>query len=291
MRVVHFTTDNGVSAVRYENAPYIDLAKTFDCGQCFRFEPVSVFGNRVEFGGVAFGMYVIFAQNHENEVIVYNATEYDANTWITFLNLDKDYGEINSSILDAVPTEHMQKAVSCGNGIRILSQNLWECLASFIISQNNNIPRIKKIVDTLCRTYGDKIEFMGSTYYAFPDPDVLIKATDVDLAEKTRMGFRAKYVISAARWFFTNDQMRLRLSTYNDDLENLCKINGVGPKVASCVLLFSVGRGEAFPIDVHMKRTLEKYFPQGIDLDALGDNAGIAQQYLFYYEKYIKSLE
>ena len=106
--------DKGTMAIMIDNCPYIDLNKTFDCGQCFRFEPVSMFGNKVEFGGVVQGKYVVFAQNHFNELIIYNIGFSDVNTWIKFFDLDSDYDAINKSILDSVPTEHMKKAVEFG---------------------------------------------------------------------------------------------------------------------------------------------------------------------------------
>jgi len=283
--------DGGVSAMLIDNCPTIDLNKTFDCGQCFRFEPVSMFGNKVEFGGVVFDKYVVFAQNHPNELIIYNYGFCHIDIWKKFFNLDDDYGKIHDQILSAVPSEHMKRAIEYGTGIRLLKQSFWECLISFIISQNNNIPRIKKIVEALCKEYGRKTSFMGKTYYTFPSKDTLLAAGEKDIAEKTRMGFRAKYVIEAAKWYGAFSELPLKSGPYGTALAELMKIKGVGLKVASCVLLFGVGRGEAFPVDVHMKRTIEKYFPEGINPLKLGNSAGLAQQYLFYYEKYNKALE
>lgn len=282
--------DQGAMAIMIENCPYIDLAKTFDCGQCFRFEPVSMFGHKAEFGGVVFDRYVVFAQNHFNELIIYNIGFKDIDIWKKFFDLDSDYDLINKVILENVPSEHMKRAVMYGKGIRILRQSFWECLVSFIISQNNNIPRIKKIIDSLCKEYGRSTTFKGQTYYTFPSASTLISAGVDSIAQKTKMGFRAKYVVQAAKWYTEQPSFFLKeIHSYEQGLSKLCEISGVGPKVASCVLLFSLGIMDAFPVDVHIKRTLEKYFDSDFDISAFGEYAGIAQQYLFYYEKYNQS--
>ena len=282
--------DKGTKAIMIDNCPYIDLNKTFDCGQCFRFEPVSIFGNSVEYGGVVFDKYVVFAQNHPNELIIYNYGFAHIDIWKNFFNLCDDYEKRHQEILKAVPSEHMKNAIEFGRGIRLLRQPLWECLISFIISQNNNIPRIKKIIESLCASYGRKIDFKKKNYYTFPEGDVLLLSGKADIAEKTRMGFRADYVIEASKVFDLTWKLNLESTkSYKEALDILMSIKGIGPKVASCITLFSLGIGESFPIDVHMKRTLDKYFDGKIDLDALGDNAGLAQQYLFYYEKYNQS--
>ena len=150
-KVVEFALPNGVKGVKAEEIPRINIFKTFDCGQCFRFDPVSMFGNKYEFGGVAFGKYVVFAQNNENEIIIYNSTvkEYKE-LWRRFLSLDVDYEEIDSRISSTLGSEHMDRAIECAKGIRILRQDGWEAICSFIISQNNNIPRIKKIISAMC---------------------------------------------------------------------------------------------------------------------------------------------
>lgn len=291
-KVIPFTLENGVFGVKIENPPRIDIFKTFDCGQCFRFDPVSLFGNKHEFGGVAFGRYVVFAQNSENELIIYNSTVEDyENIWRAFLAFDVDYDEVDECISNAVKSEAMDKAIECSRGIRILRQDSWEAVCSFIVSQNNNIPRIKKIISSLCQNYGGSVCFLNETYYSFPTHVALLDAgEDAIFALKT--GFRAKYIIDACRALAEN-RISLENIKKNEDfnacVDELCKVKGIGLKVASCALLFGFDKTEAFPIDVWMKRALEKYFPDGIDLAALGKRAGIAQQYLFYYEKYVQN--
>ncbi len=291
-KVIPFTLENGVFGIKIENPPRIDIFKTFDCGQCFRFDPVSLFGNKHEFGGVAFGRYVVFAQNHQNELIIYNSTTQDyENIWRSFLAFDVDYDAVDKWISAAVKSRHMDKAIECSRGIRILRQDSWEAICSFIVSQNNNIPRIKKIISSLCQNYGGSVCFLDEAHYSFPTHQALLEAGEASIfALKT--GFRAKYIIDACQ-ALAEGRISLDSIKQNEDFDacvnELCRIKGVGLKVASCALLFGFDKTQAFPVDVWMKRALEKYFPEGIDLKGLGKWAGIAQQYLFYYEKYIQN--
>ncbi|MBQ8546356.1 MAG: DNA-3-methyladenine glycosylase 2 family protein [Clostridia bacterium] len=281
-------TENKIPYVYVENIPRLNIFKTFDCGQCFRFDPVSMFGNKYEFGGVAFGKYVVFAQNNDTEIIVYGANGDDfEKIWAPFLSLDVDYELIDKSIIDVSKSDHMTRATEYSRGIRILRQDMWESLCSFIISQNNNIPRIKKIIATMCEKYGDKINFYGSTHYSFPSAEVLYNA-GVDAMFELKTGFRAKYIHDAATRVFDGEIVldTVKESDFDSALLELSKIKGVGLKVASCALLFGFEKTEAFPIDVWMKRAIDRHFGGSFDHKALGKHAGIAQQYLFYYEKY-----
>ena len=284
-------TDSGVPYVHVTGIPKTDIYKTFDCGQCFRFDEVRLFGNKYEYAGVAYGRYVVFGQDRTDEIKIYYSTEQEYSTlWKRYLALDTDYEKINANIIEISASEHMKRAVMYGDGIRILRQEPWECVCSFIISQNNNIPRIKKIIYALSQKYGHPIVCGDMTHYAFPEAASLYEAgEDAIFALKT--GFRAKYIIDAARSVSSSEIVLdnvLKEESFDTCMDILCKIKGVGPKVASCALLFGFGKTEAFPIDVWMKRALAKYFPNGLDIKALGKDAGIAQQYLFYYERYNK---
>ena len=288
-KITEFITENGVKGVKIENILYTDIFKTFDCGQCFRFEKTSIFGNKYEFAGVAYGKYIIFAQDNCNEIIVYNSTKEDyENIWRNFLSLDVDYDKVNSEILNSVNHSHMAVATEYSKGLRILRQDKWECICSFIISQNNNIPRIKKIVSSLCEKYGQCVDFLGEKHYSFPTANVLLQA-GVDEIFNLKTGFRAKYIIDACEKI-VNGKIDLD-AIYNEEnfdtcVDNLCKIKGVGLKVASCALLFGFNKTQAFPIDVWIKRVIENRFNNNLDISLFGKNGGIAQQYLFYYERY-----
>ncbi len=261
--------------------------KTFDCGQCFRFDSVQdgEFDHRVD--GVALGRAVSFAER-DGELYV-RATEGELHSiWKDYLCLDTDYDEIDKRIIGALPEEdraHMSLAAETGRGIRILRQDPWEALCSFIISQNNNIPRIKKIIGAMSERYG---EDLGGAY-SFPTAQALYSAGEEEIFA-LRTGFRAKYIYDAAKRVATGE---LDLSevekknSYDEAAQLLMSVSGVGPKVAACTLLFGFGRTDAFPIDVWIKKVIEKRFPRGLDHNAFGDVAGIAQQYLFYYERYV----
>lgn len=263
------------------------VAQTFDCGQCFRFDPVVSTEHEVEYAGVAFGRYISFAQDGDILTITGADEGEFESLWRRYLALDEDYTAIKRSVSAAAKSPAMDEAIKFGGGIRILRQDPWEALCSFIISQNNNIPRIKKIIAAMSEKYGEPI---GGGRFAFPTAHALAGAGEDELFA-LRTGFRAKYIADAARKVASGelDLSAVAGMTHEEAQRVLCTVKGVGPKVASCALLYGFGKTDAFPVDVWMRRALDKYFPNGLDLAALGPNAGMAQQYLFYYERYINS--
>ena len=267
--------------LKIKRPSHFDLDKIFDCGQCFRFEK----GDDGVWEGVAFGRLLRAGQDEDSVFLNCTGDEYES-VWKSFLCLDEDYDAVNEDIRSHFHSDVIEKAMTTGDGIRILRQQPWETLCSFIISQNNNIPRIKSLVGAVCRNYGEKFEYGGREYYAFPTPEALLSAGE-DGLKALKTGFRASYLISAAEHVRDGmDLQRIRDEyTYEQGLEELCKIRGVGPKVASCTLLFALGKTDAFPIDVWIKKTIDKYFGGSLDVSSLGKYAGVAQQYLFYYER------
>ncbi len=262
---------------------------TFDCGQCFRFDPVPGSKYKTEFSGVARGRRISFAQNEPGELFIIGTKEKDFPLWCDYLALDVDYDAMNEAIVSSIPEgadrETMRRAVEASRGIRILRQDRWEALCSFIISQNNNIPRIKKIISALCERYGEDI---GGAH-DFPCAAVLRDAGE-DAIFALRTGFRAKYIMSAARTVASDDGFLESVGAakdYADAEKILLSIKGVGPKVAACTLLFGFERYDAFPVDVWIKKVLERRFSKDFDYRTLGGGAGIAQQYLFYFERYL----
>lgn len=264
--------------------------RTFDCGQCFRFGPLPALippsPAPCAAWGIAFGRQVAFADDG-NYLYVYASREDFENIWLRYLSLDADYAHAGEKIVHALsgPEQaHMQAALEAARGIRILRQDPWETLCSFIISQNNNIPRIRKIIEALCRQYGEEIP--GG--YAFPTPDALAWAGQ-DAIFAQGAGFRAAYIWQAAQKIasgsFSLDAVQ-KAESYGEADELLCSLKGVGPKVSACTLLFGFGRTEAFPIDVWMQRVIDRRFGGKLDPAVFGDWAGLAQQYLFYYERY-----
>ena len=292
---------NGVSRIKLCDVSRFDVRKIFDCGQCFRFEPVENTEHEAEFAGVAHGRFISVAQDGK-DIYIYNVTdkEYER-TWKRYLALDEDYEAIDRHILSLSDNDTLRCAVEYGSGIRILRQEPWEAVCSFIVSQNNNIPRIKKIIEAMARECGEPVDIPegmreklspNAAPYAFPTPEALL-GLGVDGIFALRTGFRAKYIYDAAEKFSKGD-IDCRFLTDNKNtaecVEHLCGIKGVGPKVASCALLFGFSRYDAFPVDVWIKKVIEKYFgvsPDKFSPETLGEYAGIAQQYLFYYERYL----
>lgn len=263
-----------------------NLKETFECGQCFRW-------NEEEDGsytGVAYDR--VINVKLEGDVLIIDNTDlndfYDI--WFDYFDLGRDYKQIKEN-LSKDPI--LKEAIQYGQGIRILRQDTWETLVSFIISQNNRIPQIKKVVENLASSFGEPIEYKGKIHYTFPKAEELVMF-DVDTIAKTKCGFRAKYILDAASKVFSGEIDLLKLFEYstNEIRDILMSINGVGPKVADCVILYSIGRYDTFPTDVWIKRIVEYLYlkregtPLEIQLfaiDKFGDLSGFAQQYLFYY--------
>lgn len=269
---------------RIKNTFGINLDHTFDCGQCFRFDKVEDSEYDVEYRGVAYGRAVSFAEK-DGELVVVGADEDDfEKVWRHYLSLDEDYGVIHSELLALSENEALHRAVEYGKGIRILRQEPWEAICSFIISQNNNIPRIKGLIRALSERAGEKL---ADGVYSFPTAEA-VAALGVDELRALKVGFRAPYILDAAEKVSRGEldfEAVSALST-SDAEKALCAVKGIGPKVADCALLFGFSKYDAFPVDVWMKRVIEKYFDPSFEPSALGKYAGVAQQVLFYYERW-----
>jgi len=255
-----------------------DLKNTLDCGQAFRWE---INDNGI-WSGVAHGKFLRLTKDENRSVILFNTSIEDFNNiWKNYFDLDRNYNEI----IDAVSgNEILKKAAEFGQGIRVLNQEPWETLCSFIISQNNNIKRIKGIIKTLCESFGDKID--GG--YTFPSAEK-IAALSIDDLNVLRAGFRNKYIIDAATKVSAGeiDLPSLSALPLDSAREELMKIKGVGPKVADCALLFSHKQSCAFPKDVWIKRAMQVLFGGELPKEA-EPYAGIIQQYIFFYARETK---
>ena len=289
-----FYTEFGVSEasvpfVRISGVECFNTEAVFDCGQAFRFLPVEGTAHECEYGGVAFGKYITVAQDGDT-LTVYGATEDDfEKVWIPYLGLDFDIDGARRDILSRSDNPALREAVEYGKGIRILRQEKWETLCSFIISQNNNIPRIRGLIGAISKALGTPIETPLGVMYSFPTPGAIVEA-GVDALREMKFGFRAPYIYDAATKVASGEidlEAVASAPTTAEAAEALMKIKGVGPKVAACTLLFGFDRTDAFPVDVWVKRVIEKYFPAPFDAASLGAYAGLAQQYLFYYERYL----
>ncbi|MGN0703163.1 MAG: DNA-3-methyladenine glycosylase family protein [Lentihominibacter sp.] len=282
---------NGILEIR--GVEDFDLDHIFDCGQCFRWER-NCDGS---YTGIAYGRIVTMDYDKDEHILkLYNSNREDFdNIWRNYLDLDRDYSAIKKK-LKAADTVICQ-AIDYGHGIRILNQNKWETLISFIISQNNNIPRIKKNINSLAELMGDKAgEYNGKVYFNLPDPQTLASASIEDLGP-CRLGYRAKYLIETAGQVAEDGMDSLEYLGEADvsaaeALESLRRYCGVGPKVANCIALFSMGKIDSFPIDTWVRKVMNQLYniPENemkkmaaFAAETFGEYGGIAQQYLFYY--------
>ncbi len=286
------TDEFGVPAVALTGVKDFSVEKTFDCGQCFRFNKCE--DERFDYAvkGVANGRLVEIGEKDGILYILGSNEEDYKRIWRSYLGLDVNYTRLCEDVnRECTAYSVVGRAYGCSRGIRILSQEHWETLCSFIISQNNNIPRIKLIIERLSKLCGEKFTgFDGEEYYTFPTPEAVAKEGEYFLRE-IGTGFRAKYIVDAAERVITG---RTDFS-YLEDSENtaecvrhLSEIYGVGEKVASCTLLFSFGKFDAFPKDVWIKRVIDTHFPEGFEAERLGKYRGIVQQWLFYGSRWVE---
>lgn len=251
-------------------------AQTFLCGQCFRFDR-----DGDGFVGVANGR-VIRVSDTDDGVFIHGMTAADFDAyWRHYFDLDRDYAALQATFPQG--DAHLMLAVRECGGIRLLNQDPWEALLSFIISQNNNIPRIKGVIKNMCRLFGDSL---GDGFYAFPTAERLAGLTLTDL-EPLRCGYRAPYILECAADVASGrlDLAGVRAMSYADAKKRLLAVKGIGPKVADCALLFGFGFGQAFPVDTWVKKVMRDRYGDGFDPASFGPYAGFAQQYLFYYER------
>lgn len=263
--------------VVFEGVTDLDLEATFNCGQCFRWDKKGDGWHSVA-GGYYIYMYMkgdtLYAESPSAE----NMEEF-AKFIIHYMSLDVDYAALKKQFSQ---DEVMKKAIEFAPGIRVLNQPFFETLLTFIISRNNNIPRIKKIVDAMAQTYGTKVCDM----YAFPTARQL-KGVTVEQYSLLKMGFRSKYIFDAVEKTLSGeiDGEMIKSMLYEDAKKYIMKVKGVGPKVADCVLLFSCEKQESFPKDVWINRAMRQMFPGGLP-DCIKGKEGIAQQYIFQYARF-----
>ena len=252
--------------------------RTFDCGQCFRWNE----GGDGKYRGVASGRAAVVWTEGGSAWI--ECAPGDIDFWREYLDMETDYEAARRSI---EVCDYLRDCAAYGEGIRILRQDRWEALCSFIISQCNNIPRIRGIVERLCALFGEELDAPWGRVYAFPGPEVLAPLSEADLAP-LRSGYRAKYIIEAARAAASGAldlEAVAEMPRAEDCRAALKRLPGVGDKVANCAVLFGLHRMDAFPIDVWVKKALREHMPAGFDPASLGEYAGLAQQYMFFRER------
>ena len=256
-------------------------ADTLTSGQCFRWTQ-----RDGRLCGTAFGRYVEIEQNQDG-LIIHGADEkdYDA-VWRGYLDLDRDYDEIRQTVIRLEP--RLRDSAEYAGGVHILAQEPWEALCSFVISQNNNIPRIRGIISRLCLNYGERAvngEYAReeSDGFAFPTPEALAEVSE-ETFKQFGCGYRAAYLTEVSRWVANGgiDFDYIKKAPIDEARKMLLSLKGVGPKVAECALLYGFGRLECFPVDVWIRRALETEFTGGTALTG-SEYAGVAQQYIFEY--------
>jgi N-glycosylase/DNA lyase len=280
-------TQKGTS-VRVEGVRDFDPVHIFECGQCFRWyrEPDGTYTGVVR-GRAANVSY------KPGVLTLDNVTAEDFKLiWFDYFDLGRDYGEIKKAVsIDPI----MEKAVEFGSGIRLLRQEPWEALLSFILSANNRIPRIMSIISQLSKLFGKEIEYGGRTFYSFPDARSL-SGCSLEQIMECRAGYRCEYIHTTAAEVTAKgyDHERLTEMETDEARKELLRFKGVGNKVADCALLYGGIKYDVFPVDVWVKRVMEELyfkreagFPeiQRFASEKFGQYAGFAQQYLFYYAR------
>lgn len=289
----------------------MSLSDTLECGQAFRYEEILREDGYVEYMTVVSDLVIFVGQRKAGELIFYSLTDEEfCNTVAPYFALDVDFAAIRKNVTDTYESEWLSSAAECAKGIYILKQEPWETLFSFIVSQNNNIPRIRKIIRSVCSEYGENLAIkrnlscpMGKcerpcesvcrecgACYSFPTARDVLERPEGLLP--SHPGFRYKYLLDAARRVAEGETDLAEIEkkrSYEYTLTELKKILGVGDKVASCAALFGFANYEAFPIDVWMKRAIDLYFDGRLDPKELGEYAGVAQQYIFHYIRNIEN--
>ena len=258
---------------------YFDIGQIHRSGQCFRMEELG----EGRFAVVAADKYLEIRQQGQT-CEFYCSPEDLENFWKSYFDLETDYGSFIRQIDEK--DGYLTEAADLGQGIRILRQDLWEMIVSFLISQQNNIPRIRRCIANICERYGERRQGSGGrVYYTFPGPEALASASEEELRD-CNLGYRSRYVKKTAQMIL-DGQVSLesvRKLDYPQAREELQKLYGVGAKVADCICLFALHQMEAFPVDTHIRQALEKHYPQGFPFERYKGCSGVMQQYIFYRE-------
>lgn len=251
-----------------------NIGQIADSGQCFRMNRHPSKPNTYVL--IANNRYIEIEQNPNNNIVCFHGVSEQEfkSIWFDYFDLSTDYSKIIASI--DKDDEYLQAAVNAGSGIRILHQNLWETMVSFIISQNNNIPRIKSSIEKLCETCGTKKVAYGNEYYCFPTPEQLSIEENLKPA---RLGYRERYLLKLSNDVLSGNVMLAEIKAK----EQLLKICGIGEKVANCIMLFGLHDLTGFPIDVWIKRVIDLHYNGNFPIERYSGYAGVIQQYIFNY--------
>lgn len=259
--------------------PHFQISQISDSGQCFRMRPIE----DGRYSLVAKDRYLEISQKQDRITFSCSPQEYEE-IWEDYFDLKTDYGAFLREI-DRTDI-YLAKAAEFGCGIRILKQDLWEMIISFLISQQNNIKRIRRCIELICERYGEERQSEnGIFYHAFPTIQALAESAEEDL-RACNLGYRARYLKRSAQSILNGeaDLEAVRKMPYPQAREALMKLTGVGGKVADCICLFALHQLEAFPVDTHIRQAMERQYPAGFPHEVYGDCGGVMQQYIFFYE-------
>jgi len=284
-----------VTRVFFEGVRDFDARQTFECGQCFRWAREA----NGSYTAVVQGCFAnAFYNNEEDTLTVWSdympkSEALREKFWRDYFDIDRDYAHIKRTLADGDPV--MEEAIFHAGGIRILHQEPWETLVSFLISQNNNIPRIRGCIEALCEAFGEEVgTFSGRKLYAFPTVASLARRREEEI-DVCKIGYRARYLAELSRQVNIDGGAFLATGETADTdkiADYLLTLSGVGPKVAHCVLLFAMRKFERFPIDVWVRRAMHQLYGlyeededgmHAFARERFGDLAGFAQMYLFHY--------
>lgn len=254
-----------------------------ESGQCFRLDPVSDDTYELLAADRYLKIRTVREKDREKTVLYCTAEEYEK-FWKLYFNLDVSYQDYIGRIdqKDA----YLRAAAEFGRGIRILRQDTWEMIVTFILSQQNNIPRIKNLIRALSRQYGErKVTGEGKEYNTFPTAENLAAASEAELRD-LKLGYRSSYICKTAEMVSRKkiDLDGLHRMCFEEARAELMRLPGVGRKVADCICLFALHHMDAFPVDTHIRQVLESQYMQGFPLERYRGCAGVMQQYIFYYD-------
>lgn len=270
------------------------IGQICESGQCFRLQRLEGVNEKQKgkneegfaserYALTAFGHYLEIEQKG-NQLFFDCTPEEFEDVWQEYFDLEEDYGKIIDMIDPG--DSYLLYAAAYGSGIRILRQDLWEMIISFIVSQQNNIRRIRKCIETLCQRYGEEKRHRdGRSYYLFPTPQALAKASLEELYA-CNLGYRSRYIHQTALSvaFGEVDLEAIKRMDYKEAMEELCRLTGVGEKVANCICLFALHKTEAFPVDTHIQKVLREHYAEGFPFERYAGYAGTLQQYIFYFD-------
>lgn len=267
---------------------YFDIAQICRSGQCFRMDKKEHTDNTYRI--IALDRYLEVEQEGEKCIFHCKEDEFES-FWKQYFDLETGYDRYCEAV--DVKDSYLNRAINFGNGIRILRQDLWEMIVSFLISQQNNITRIKKCIKNICEVYGEeRTSKDGEIYYAFPKPEALA-LLDEDALKACNLGYRSKYVVRTAKAVADGllDLEALAKLSYPEARKELLKLYGVGVKVADCICLFGLHHLQAFPVDTHINQAMQNHYPDGFPSERYQGFEGVIQQYIFYYELFGQKME